>query len=402
MAEDLSLDSIKEMKKAEYIKAFKNKAAWKKAKAAIFLVDYKLEGKKAVIAIPFKKENEMKLEMKRLKKEKLHLLKKSGGGTILFGKNASGEREAKIEINIGGLKPELLILKGSPLFDKIKVKIQAIQVGEAINDAAASAGEVDPNENLPEDKFEDVAIDESTDDFVSESADDEMAKAAPNPKKEKLLNALKTLKENADKLKAAFGKITLDKVQANADKLKTALDKILSEAKEFVNEVGDEAQELIKEVRNIVKEALNPEENSNNAAAIDKNKLQHYADQGRLIAEEFKALQATIKKNLADLLSEKEDVDLVKKMVEKVQKHNTIFESMLKEEKEKVQKMNDTISAKIRPELDKMMKDVLRYLKVRDEIMVNFERGKEAAIKGIDDMKARIEKIKADLKNLSN
>ena len=78
MAEELSLDSIKEMKKAEFIKAFKNKAAWKKAKAVIFLVDYKLEGKKAVIAIPFKKENEMKLEMKRLKKEKLHLLKKSG------------------------------------------------------------------------------------------------------------------------------------------------------------------------------------------------------------------------------------------------------------------------------------------------------------------------------------
>ena len=43
MAEELSLDGIKDMKKAEYIKAFKNKAAWKKAKAVILLVDYKLE-----------------------------------------------------------------------------------------------------------------------------------------------------------------------------------------------------------------------------------------------------------------------------------------------------------------------------------------------------------------------
>jgi|LakMenEpi03Aug12_release.lakeMendotaPanAssembly.Ray.scaffolds.fasta_scaffold1508010_1 hypothetical protein len=40
MAEELSLDGIKDMKKAEYIKAFKNKAAWKKAKAVILLVDY--------------------------------------------------------------------------------------------------------------------------------------------------------------------------------------------------------------------------------------------------------------------------------------------------------------------------------------------------------------------------
>jgi hypothetical protein len=46
MAEELSLDVLPEMKRADYIKAFKNKASWKKAKAVIFLVDYKLEGKK--------------------------------------------------------------------------------------------------------------------------------------------------------------------------------------------------------------------------------------------------------------------------------------------------------------------------------------------------------------------
>jgi hypothetical protein len=30
MAEELNLDGLKEMKKADYIKAFKNKAVWKK------------------------------------------------------------------------------------------------------------------------------------------------------------------------------------------------------------------------------------------------------------------------------------------------------------------------------------------------------------------------------------
>ena len=59
MAEELHLDSLKEIKKADYVKAFKNKAIWKKAKAVIIFVDYKLEGKKAVVAIPFKKETEM-------------------------------------------------------------------------------------------------------------------------------------------------------------------------------------------------------------------------------------------------------------------------------------------------------------------------------------------------------
>jgi len=403
MAEELSLDSIKDMKKAEFIKAFKNKAAWKKAKAVIFLVDYKLEGKKAVIAIPFKKENEMKLEMKRLKKEKLHLLKKSGGGTIVIDKNADGEREATIELIMGGLKPELLQLKASPLFDKIKVKLSATQTGEALEDAAAAENEVDTTENLPEDNLDDVDADEGEEDNDEETASSETEKAsAPNPKKEKFMAALNLIKENADKLKAAFGKITGDKLQSNAEKLKTALDKIMSEAKEFIHEVGEEAKELVDDVKNIVKEALNPKENaaSNDTASLDKDKLKNYADQGKTLADEFKSLQATIKKNLADMISEQEDVEMVNKMIEKVQQHENIFDAMSDAEKEKVQKMRDTINSKITPELEKMMEDVMRYLKVRDKILGTMEKTKEAAMQSIADMKARIEKLKADFENL--
>jgi hypothetical protein len=173
MAEELSLDSVKDMKKADYIKAFKNKAAWKKAKAVILLVDYKLEGKKAVIAIPFKKENEMKLEMKRLKKDKLHLLKKSGGGSISIAKAADGVAELSVELNIGGLKPELLLLKASPLFEKIKLRIKAVLTGEALADAAAAESEVDANENLPEDNLDDVPVDETPENFEKEPAEAE-------------------------------------------------------------------------------------------------------------------------------------------------------------------------------------------------------------------------------------
>ena len=403
MAEELSLDSIKEMKKADFIKAFKNKAAWKKAKAVIFLVDYKLEGKKAVIAIPFKKENEMKLEMKRLKKEKLHLLKKSGGGTIVIDKNAEGEREATIELIMGGLKPELLQLKASPLFDKIKVKLSATQTGEALEDAAAAESEVDTTENLPEDNLDDVDADDGDDNDEGDTdASETETTAAPNPKKEKFMAALKLIKENADKLKAAFGKIAGDKLQSNAEKLKTALDKIMNEAKEFIHEVGEEAKELVDDVKNIVKEALNPNEtaSASDAATLDKDKLKNYADQGKTLAEEFKALQATIKKNLADMISEQEDVNIVNKMIEKVQQHEDIFDAMSDVEKEKVQKMRDTIKSKITPELEKMMGDVLRYLKVRDKVLSSISKTKESVKQSIADMKARIEKLKSDINNL--
>jgi ElaB/YqjD/DUF883 family membrane-anchored ribosome-binding protein len=404
MAEELSLDSIKDMKKADFIKAFKNKAAWKKAKAVIFLVDYKLEGKKAVIAIPFKKENEMKLEMKRLKKEKLHLLKKSGGGTIVIDKNANGDREATIELIMGGLKPELLQLKASPLFEKIKVKLSATQTGEALEDAAAAESEVDTTENLPEDNLDDVDADaeEGEEDNEGETASQTETATAPNPKKEKFMAALNLIKENAEKLKAAFGKIAGDKLQSNAEKLKTALDKIMNEAREFIHEVGEEAKELVDDVKNIVKEALNPNEtaSSNDTASLDRDKLKNYADQGKSLAAEFKSLQATIKKNLADLQSEKEDVDMVNAMIEKVQKHEDIFDAMSAEEQEKVQKMRDTINSKITPELEKMTQDVLRYLKVRDKVLNTMDKTKEAALKSIEDMKSRIEKLKADIDNL--
>jgi hypothetical protein len=74
---------------------------------------------------------------------------------------------------------------------------------------------------------------------------------------------------------------------------------------------------------------------------------------------------------------------------------------MLNEEKEKVQKMNDTISAKITPELEKMMKDVIRYLKVRDKVLGKLDKSKEAVLKTIADMKTRVEKLKADVSNLN-
>ena len=52
-------------------------------------------------------------------------------------------------------------MKGQPLFDKIKVKLQALQSAEAAAEAAEVAGEVDPNEDLPEDTLDDVSVDDS-------------------------------------------------------------------------------------------------------------------------------------------------------------------------------------------------------------------------------------------------
>jgi hypothetical protein len=147
MAEELSLDSLKDMKKAEFIMAFKDKAAWRKAKAVIVLTDYKLEGKKITVAIPFKKENEMKAEMKRLKKEKLHLLKKSGGGLISMENDGSEGLKAKIELTIGGLKPDMLQLKAEELFERIKAKLEVVIAKDAEMDDVSEEADEDDSES---------------------------------------------------------------------------------------------------------------------------------------------------------------------------------------------------------------------------------------------------------------
>jgi hypothetical protein len=200
----------------------------------IILVDYKLEGKKAVIAIPFKKENEMKLEMKRLKKEKLHLLKKSGGGTIVIDKNADGDREATIELVIGGLKPELLQLKASPLFEKIKVKLSATQTGEALEDAAAAESEVDTTENLPEDNLDDVDADEGEEDNEGETASETETASELNPKKEAqkedIAAKLALMKENVGKMEKVVGTTSKEKLEPNVLKYEAALAQLIKTA----------------------------------------------------------------------------------------------------------------------------------------------------------------------------
>ncbi len=429
MAEELSLDSIKDMKKADFIKAFKNKAAWKKAKSVIILVDYKLEGKKAIIAIPFKKENEMKLEMKRLKKEKLHILKKSGGGTIKIEVGADGQREAKIELGIGGLKPELLLLKASPLFEKIKLRIQATQNEEAMADAAASEGEVDTNENLPEDSLDDVAVDESPEE--AESAEPETEEADNNTSLITEINSLTSRIGTLfrDRIQPIANAIRgnsatqehLQQTEETSELIDSLKEKFESAGEEVKRQVNDSVNRILNLVPNLdrIKTALrnlfrgNSNENTNTTeqggslnegpatenVALDRNKLKSYADQGKAIADEFKSLKAIIKTNLEDLQSENEDVEKVSKMIEKVQKHEDIFDAMSEEEKEKVQKMRDTIKTKVTPELEKMMDDVVRYLRVRDNIAESRARDQQGVRDNIQDLRSRLESLKASLAN---
>ena len=135
MSVELNLDQLSELTPADYVKALKAKANWKKAQAVLVLADYKLGAKKISLMLPFKKEAEMQKAIKRVKQEKIHLMKKTGGGSFALEQTEEGLK-AKIELKKGGLSPEMMQQKLAPVLAKAKMELAVAVAAEAL--AAAS------------------------------------------------------------------------------------------------------------------------------------------------------------------------------------------------------------------------------------------------------------------------
>lgn len=156
MSLELNLDAIKGAKTADYLKAFKNKPFWKnKAQYAVFMAGYKLD-KKAMIALPFKKDIEAKEAFKRIKKEKIHALNKVAIGSIVY---KEAENCFEFTINGGAADPTKLETAGTKLFEKMKVSFR-VKMGEIDPEMQVLASEIAPDaDNEPEDELEDVPFD---------------------------------------------------------------------------------------------------------------------------------------------------------------------------------------------------------------------------------------------------
>ena len=95
----------------------------------------------------------MKVEMKRLKKEKLHPMKKTAGAFISLENEGEEGMKAKVELLLGGVNPELLEMKGNALFAHIKTTLEVL-IAEG-----AELEEPDPNEFIDnEDEQEEVEL----------------------------------------------------------------------------------------------------------------------------------------------------------------------------------------------------------------------------------------------------
>ena len=376
--ENFDFEAFKAQKFTEYKKKEIKPVLVRKAKAGIVFTDYKLAGKKtACVFIPIKKAPEAVQLFKQIKKDKEHLLKKTALVKVAVGKDEDGSDKISLEIMKGGLNRNSILAKGEKLFGTIlKMKLEVL-------------GGVEEE------------AEETQEDVVVETAENSVVDPT---KKAKALDALNAIKANIEKVKAAVGKAAPEKIRSNAGKLQAGFDQVMNGISAFVDNMGEDIKALIEEVQQSLKalqdgSTSNNEDSSLGENTLDKAKLKNYAKDGKSIAGDFKKLQKTIKNNLADMQSEQRDVDRVNEMIERVQKHEDIFDGMNDIEKEKVHKMRATIKSKVVPDLNKMMQDVRRYLKIRTRILVNKAKNRTEAQGKIADVQARLERLKAAMES---
>lgn len=145
--QNFDFNELKGLKLAQYKKTHLKPAVFKKCKGAIIFVDYKLAGKKTpCVIVPFKKGAIAAKTFKDVKKNKEHLLKKTGLAALEFGMDAEGKAQVKIELKKGGLSAEMLKTKAAKLFGEIKMAFEVVGSAEAGGAEEQSEGTEEQNE----------------------------------------------------------------------------------------------------------------------------------------------------------------------------------------------------------------------------------------------------------------
>ncbi len=192
---DFDFKALQGMNAAKYLKAYCKPVDIKKAAAGIAMLDYKINGKKqAFMFLPFKKLAEAVLVFKQIKESKEHLLKKVGLVSVV----PSEKGEIHLETKKGGLSSEMMAAKATDFFMS-NFKLKLVATGEAVAD--------DTSADAP-------------------SSADAPAPATSNTR----LVSYKEIAGQINKLIAAMGTMSPEKIGANIQKFEKALSSLENEA----------------------------------------------------------------------------------------------------------------------------------------------------------------------------
>ncbi len=282
--QNFDFNELKELKLAQYKKQHLKPAVFKKCKGAIIFVDYKLAGKKTpCVIVPFKKGPIAAKTFKDVKKNKEHLLKKTGLASLVFGVDETGKPQVTIDLKKGGLSAPVLEAKAAKLFGEIKMAFKVVGNAEEVTEeqaeqndnsaeetaeapaataqevlneikamiqtvAAAMKGQVKPVVANVKGK----AVTESDRDVIDDVLDTiSDLTAAFNDAEARIQNAVKA---HYDKIIGY--KPSLDKIQLAIEKLLPALEDAVEEVIDTVVDVADSISEVVNDALDAVSEAL--------------------------------------------------------------------------------------------------------------------------------------------------
>jgi hypothetical protein len=331
MKKEFNLDTVQEMKRPDYKKQFKKMAKWKKAKGVIILVDYKLDGKKSSIAIPYKKKPIMLKELKKIKADKIHLLKKTALCSFNVNKNKEGKLVAEISIMKGGLNPGLLKEKMTPVFGSIDLDINVLGLEEKL---------------------------QSSDSTEEKSAD------IPNKKEDNqalILSAKQSFQFIKDFLIPNFKTGNLDEedlLDLNSHEIifKDFVDlfpNLNKEQQEKLGKLKDSIEKIFGQISKI-KSALDGT-NKDLENDLVFNKLKSMAKD---IEKKTKKIKKTVLKNLRKEKTKPRDLEVLDDVLEMVNEFEFNFESTVDSVKEKVSKFYEKLQSKLKPQLEDLHKKV--------------------------------------------
>jgi ElaB/YqjD/DUF883 family membrane-anchored ribosome-binding protein len=267
--EEFDFKALQELNIPKYLKEYCKPAMMKKAKAAICLIDLKMNKaskKTSFIIIPCKKMPEAITLFKKIKAEKLHLLKKVV--LVEFGYDGQANK-ATVSPKKGGLTTELLEVRGKEFFEanfQWGFEVIGVEGNESKEELVANKENLAPEEDIK-------AVDKIINSLAG-AIKTEAKEVAANLKQKSVLatdqEKVDAISTQFDELKAAFDSSSEEvkqKVKAKYDKvlgyapqiakIKAAVEKALAqsgeEGQEDTSELNKELEQLLKRVRRDVK-----------------------------------------------------------------------------------------------------------------------------------------------------
>lgn len=229
MAATLTYDLLKEMKFAEFKKAFKEKTQWKKAEAAVFLLDYKIGPKKLAVAIPLRKITGLKALVKQIKGDK-HPNQKLLAGAINMTKTSEG-LQVNFSPTLGAYSTEELPSKIAPLFKQLL----------KYNFSVASKAKPQKEEKAPQ-----------------EEASPNTSTTAPNNKVD-LSKILKSIQQQTLVIKQDIApKIKQKTILPKDEKTVHQLEQLIQEFEQYFGRVSPPIQQKIKGHKDTIDQKIKP------------------------------------------------------------------------------------------------------------------------------------------------